>query len=78
MFVLCFHVIIDVTAISVLSGLVVMMLTRIVRGQGSIPCCGTEYYSINNHQLFDTLLHLVANVISELKMNEDMVSPGRV
>ena len=70
-------VIIIVTAISVLSGLVVMMLTEIMKDQGSIPCCGTEYSWITNHRLFDTLLHLVSNVISELEIHEDMFSPWR-
>ena len=32
---------------------------------------------ITNGHLFDPLLHLVANAISELEMHEDMLSPWR-
>ena len=52
------------------------MLTQLVRGQGSTPHWGTEFFQIVNGH-FNPLLHLVANVISELKMHEDMLSPWR-
>ena len=48
-----------------------MTLARLARGQGSTPCWGTEFFWIANGH-FDPLLHLVANVISELEMHEDM------
>ena len=57
----------NVTAISVLGGLAVVILTQIVRDRGSISQWGTEFFQIVDHHLFDPLLHLVANVISELK-----------
>ena len=58
------------TAISFLGGLVVMMLSQTLRDQGSIPHWGTEFFRIANRHLFDPLLHLVANLISELEMHE--------
>ena len=60
----------------VLGSLVVMMLTQLARGQGSTPRWGTEFFQIAKGH-FDPLLHLVANVISELEMHEDMLSPWR-
>ena len=61
------------TAISVLGGLAVMMLAQIARDQGLIPHSGTEFLGLCH--LFHLLLHLVANVISKLKMHEDILSP---
>ena len=61
----------------VLGGLAVMMHTWMMRAWGSIPHWGIEYFQITNHHLFDPLLHLVANVISELEMHEDILSSCR-
>ena len=41
-------------------------LVQMARDQGSIPRWGTDFLQIANHNLFYSLLHLVANVISEL------------
>ena len=65
----------NVTAISVLGDLVVMTLTQIVRNQGLVTCLGTEFF--RSCHLFNPLLHLVANMISELEIHEDMLSPWR-
>ena len=54
-----------------------MMFTQVVRDQVSIHHCVTEFFQITYHHLFDPLLHLVANVISELEMHEDILSPWR-
>ena len=61
----------------VLSSLLVMTLAWIARGQGSIPQWGPEFFGIANCHLFDSLLHLVANVISKLETHEDILSPWR-
>ena len=53
-----------------------MMLAQLVRGRGSTPPWDTEFFQIVNGH-FDPLLHLEANVISELEMYEDMLSPWR-
>ena len=60
------------TAISVLCGQAIMMLAQIVRNHGSIPVKAQNFFG--SHNLFDTLLHLVANVISEFERHEDMRS----
>ena len=58
---------------SVFDGLAVTMLARIARDHGLIPHSGTEFFGLCH--IFHPLLHLVANVISKLKMHEDMLSP---
>ena len=59
------------TAINVLSGLVVMTL------KVQSPIEVQNFFQITNCHLFHPLLHLVANVISELEMHEDMLYPWR-
>ena len=54
-----------VTAISVLDGTAVMMIAQRVRDQGSIPIEAQNVLGF--FHLFEPLLHLVVNVISELK-----------
>ena len=51
----------DSNQCGVLGSLVVMTLAWLVRGRGSTPCWGTEFFQIANGH-FDPLLHLVANV----------------
>ena len=61
----------------ILVGLVIMMLAQIVWDQGLIPHSGTKPFWFANCHLFDPLLHSMANVISQLKMHEDMFSPWK-
>ena len=42
------------------------------------PTLRHNFFRIADHHLFDPLLDLVANVSSESKMHEDMLSPWRV
>ena len=51
------------------------MLAWIARDWDLIPHKGTEIF--RSCHLFNPLLHFVPNVISELKMHEDMLSPWR-
>ena len=61
------------TAIRCFGGLAVITLTWIVRDQG----LGDAHNFSDNCHLFNLLLYLVANVISELNIHEDMLFPWK-
>ena len=67
------------TVVSVFGGLKVMTasLDSETEGENGVQSLveAQNFFRITNHHLFNPLLYLVANVISELKTHEDMLSP---